>query len=315
MSEWYYARGGQQNGPVTFEQLLELAGNGGLDATKDQVWTAAMKDWAPAGQVPGLFTTAPGTLTPAAPAASGALPEITPGSEPLDVAACVKRGFELTKRQFGIILLVGLAYFGVSFGVSIILGLLDAALGLGHSSYNATYFSYQHSGSPLNMLVSQVLSSFLALGAARIGLNLVSGKEVTVAMLFGEGRKLLRALGATIMFVPAMMVGMLLLVVPGVYIAMRYGQYMMAIVDRDMGIMEAFAYSSSLTTNNRMNLFLLGLLAVAIIFAGMLACGVGLIFALPVVWLAQMTAYRWMQYGNRAVLDHPGTQTPLLAGQ
>jgi len=61
MTEWYYARGGQQNGPVTFEQLLELAGNGGLDPVKDQVWTAAMKDWTPAGQVPGLFTAAPGT--------------------------------------------------------------------------------------------------------------------------------------------------------------------------------------------------------------------------------------------------------------
>ena len=74
MTEWYYARGGQQNGPVTFEQLLELAGNGGLDAVKDQVWTAAMKDWTPAGQVAGLFTTAPGAGATTALTSSEALP-------------------------------------------------------------------------------------------------------------------------------------------------------------------------------------------------------------------------------------------------
>ena len=51
---------------------------------------------------------------------------------------------------------------------------------------------------------------------------------------------------------------------------MRFGQYLIAIVDRDLGIMDSFNYSSSLTTNNRMNLFLLALLAVVIVLAGAL---------------------------------------------
>ena len=163
-------------------------------------------------------------------------------------------------------------------------------------------------------MITQVFSIFIGLGLARIGLNLVSGKEVSVGMLFGEGDKLLRALGATILFGLMMFCGLLLLIVPGVYIALRYGQYMVAIVDRDMGIMESLSYSSSLTTNNRLNLLLLYLLAMAIVIAGMLACGVGLIFAGPVVWLMYLVAYRWMQYGHRATLDQPGTKTPLLAG-
>jgi len=78
--------------------------------------------------------------------------------------------------------------------------------------------------------------------------------------------------------------------------------------------MDAFNYSSSITTNNRGNLFLFGLLAIAIIFAGILACFIGLIFATPVVWLSALVAYRWMQYGHRAAMDHPGTTTPQLAG-
>ena len=48
--------------------------------------------------------------------------------------------------------------------------------------------------------------------------------------------------------------------------------------------------------------------------AGALALLVGLIFAYPVVWLSWMVAFRWMQYGRRAIEDHPGTTTPLLSG-
>ena len=58
MIEWYYARGGQQNGPVSFEQLVEVARSGGLNPTADLVWSQDMKDWTPAGQVPGIFAQA-----------------------------------------------------------------------------------------------------------------------------------------------------------------------------------------------------------------------------------------------------------------
>jgi len=157
-----------------------------------------------------------------------------------------------------------------------------------------------------------VLSIFLQLGLVRIGLNLVSGKEVSVGMLFGQGAKLLRAIGASILFGIAVLIGILLLIVPGIYIALRYGHFMTAIVDRDLGIMEAFEYSSSITTNNRMNLFLLALLCIGVTLIGLLLCFVGLIFAAPVVWLTGLVAYRWMQYGRSATLDQPGTQNPML---
>lgn len=238
------------------------------------------------------------------------------------MGACVTRGFNLTTRHFGFILLVGLVYFAITMVASMILAGIDFALGIGQFSHTGLQThgaamvraNYQGTASPFNLIVSQVLSSFLSLGVTRIGLNLVSGKAAEVGMMFGEGRKLLRALGATILFGVAFFVGLLLLIVPGVYIALRYGQYLMAIVDRDLGIMEAFHYSSSITTNNRGNILLLGLLSFAIAMAGMIACFVGLIFAIPVVWLTSIVAYRWMQYGPRAAMDHPGTITPQLAG-
>ena len=147
MTEWYYAKDGQQNGPVTFDDLKHLAASGGLNAEKDMVWKSSMPDWLPSGEIQGLFIPSAAPDAPAAdpsnpyaapqsdvsgPVSSGGgLAEIIPGSEPIDAVACVKRGFELTKRHFGILVLVGLTYIGVSIGAGLILGVVDSALGLG----------------------------------------------------------------------------------------------------------------------------------------------------------------------------------------
>ena len=186
MTEWYYAQGGKQSGPVSFEQLADLARSGGLDPLKDLVWTPAMKDWRPAGQVPDLFRPpASPPMPPADPAnpyaapdsswtevaqitAGEALEEIVPGSEPIDVGGCVKRGFDLTCRHFGMILLIGIVYIAVTTGAGILLGLMDSALGLKdafpmayHSNQDAFKLNFQvgyssnQSGSYLNLLRSE----------------------------------------------------------------------------------------------------------------------------------------------------------------
>ena len=236
--------------------------------------------------------------------------EIVPGSDPIDVGACVKRGFELTKRHFGTIFLVGLTYFGVSIGASMIIGMIVPAVGAGANQASSESLT---AVAVVSQILLQVLSIYLSLGLVRIGLNLVSGKEVSVGQLFGEGSKLLPAIGASIILGFMVVIGFILLIVPGFYLLLRYGQFMNGMVDRNLGVIDSLKYSSSITTNNRLNLFLLMILAIGIVIAGALALLVGLIFAYPVVWLSWVVAYRWMQYGGRAVEDHPGTTTPLLS--
>lgn len=333
MTEWFYARNGQQNGPVTFEQLVELASRGGLDAVNDQVWNSSMQNWTTAGQVPGIFSSpaipeipAFNPSNPYAAPQSGwndavpnnlGLTEISYGSEIIDPMVCITRGYEIFRRQFGNILLVGLVYIACAIGMSFVFGMAEVMVTL-MASPNTGPTTEQSTVAIVVTVISRVLqqliSIFLQLGMIRIGLNLVSDKEVSIGMLFGEGTKLLRAVGASILFGIAMVIGLLLLIVPGVYIAMRYGQFMNAIVDRDLGIIEAFSYSESITTNNRMNLFLLALLSFLFVLVGLIPCGLGLIIAGPVVWLAGLLAYRWMQYGPNATKDHPGTQIPMLKG-
>lgn len=356
MTEWYFARAGAQHGPMPFEQLQQVAADGGLDPANDLVWNETMTGWTPAAQVPGLFaaaSTADATDPPAqspesasaesapptapsnpylppqsrwiepAPVVAGpALYDIVPGSDPIDPGACVSRGFELTKRYYVTILLVGLVYFGCYFGVSIAMGVIQMVITLALGQTGTTQAGelagnahYVVMGSSFVMqFIAQVFYFFLQLGLIRVGLNLVSGKPVEIGQLFGEGPKLLKAILATILYSIALMVGLLLLIVPGIYIALRYGQYLKGIVDRDLGIMESFEYSSSITTNNRGNLFVLWLLIFLLGLLGLITCGLGFLFIGPMVWLVMLVAYRWMQYGRDAVADHPGTTEPMLSG-
>jgi len=294
MNEWFYTRDGVQLGPVDFETLRGMATNGKLDAEKDLVWSNGMKDWIAAGKVAGLFDQAPPPLPLVAP---GSEPE--PGSiETLDVGACVKRAFELTKKNFGQLVLAMITVIAVFFVAALVLGVIDAAMG-----WKPPIESAQNQGSFFNQLAMQVVSIFISLGATRFGLNLVSGSAVGVAQIFGEGDKLLRGIGVSILLGLMIVVGLLCLIVPGIWLALKYGQAMTALVDRNCGVIEAFKYSSKITNGNKAKLMLLGLAAMGIMLAGLIAFVVGIVFAYPVAGLAWMIGYRWMQLGRRAVVD------------
>ncbi|MGH8050954.1 MAG: DUF4339 domain-containing protein, partial [Arenimonas sp.] len=144
MTEWFYARDGRQSGPVTFAQLLELAGNGGL-AGNDLVWNASMENWTPAGRVAGIFDIhTPPEIPEAGPtnasnpyaapqsnwndsAASSvlALAEIVHGSTQIDPMECIRRGYEIFRREFANVLLVGLVYFACVIGMSFVFGMIE----------------------------------------------------------------------------------------------------------------------------------------------------------------------------------------------
>jgi len=83
-NDWYYAREGEQAGPVSATELKRLASSGRLHP-EDLIWQEGMKEWTPARQVKGLFeaSVSSAALPPAAPpvaAVSAAATATGPGS-------------------------------------------------------------------------------------------------------------------------------------------------------------------------------------------------------------------------------------------
>jgi hypothetical protein len=245
--------------------------------------------------------------SPAAPAPVGE--EIAPGSEPIDVGQIVRRSWQLTFRHYGFIFLVGVVYVGLAMAFTAIFSVLDASLGLqfetGPEGTPDGALAMGSNTGPFEIVGMQIISIWLGLGLTRIGLNLVSGAPVSVGQLFGQTGKFLKALVASILYFLMVGLGTAALIVPGIYLGLRFSQFFNAIADRDLGIFEAFRYSSALTTKNKWNLVALFFAIIFVFIGGLLALCVGLFIAYPMIWLMTILAYRWMQYGQRAVEDTP----------
>jgi hypothetical protein len=57
--EWYYARGNQQQGPVSLQAVQEMVRSGQIQPN-DLVWRDGMANWQAASQVPDVYAGAPG---------------------------------------------------------------------------------------------------------------------------------------------------------------------------------------------------------------------------------------------------------------
>jgi hypothetical protein len=70
-TQWYFARGGQQQGPVSLDALRQMLASSQISSA-DLVWSEGMADWQPAGQVQAL------RLPPAAPMVAAVPPPVQP---------------------------------------------------------------------------------------------------------------------------------------------------------------------------------------------------------------------------------------------
>jgi uncharacterized membrane protein len=141
-------------------------------------------------------------------------------------------------------------------------------------------------------LIFTIIGIFVSIGIVKIILNLVDKKPLAYDELWKNSRYFWRYLGASILYGLIVAVGFILLIIPGVYLAIRYQFVTYLIIDKNMGIKEAFTKSSEMTKGIKWNLFVFDVLLLGIIILGAIALFVGLFAAIPVTWIAMVLMYR-----------------------
>ena len=204
---------------------------------------------------------------------------------PLDIGFCIKQAWNYTKKNLGNLFIRGLVYLVLS-------ALVSSAL--------TEVATIVDGGGLLPLvanLIEQVFSLFLGMGALRDGHLLSTGEEPAVSELFSQGSKLLSAIGASILFLIAFLLGLILLIIHRVYVSIRLGFFQQAIVEKDLGAIDSLKYSWELTEGNAMPLLGLFPLGIVITIAGALALLVGLVWAIPTAWLSLIIAFRYLHGG------------------
>jgi uncharacterized membrane protein len=144
-------------------------------------------------------------------------------------------------------------------------------------------------------VISWILDLLISMGVIRITLKFCDQEQATYRDLFSAYRLLLNYLVGSIVYGIMVAIGFVFLIVPGIYLAVKYQFYDYLIIDKGMGPIEAIKRSGVLTEGVKQNLVLFWLALVGINILGMIALGVGLIATVPVSWLANAYVYRRLQ--------------------
>ena len=141
-------------------------------------------------------------------------------------------------------------------------------------------------------IIFGVIIAYLELGIIKMAINHIRGEAIDFKDLYSVSLKtFLNYIVAYIITVFFIIIGLILLIIPGIHLALRFMFAQYLIVDKDMSFDVAIKESMRMTKGNTINLFLLVLTFGLIAIAGIICLFVGLIVACPVIWLAGAYIY------------------------
>lgn len=173
----------------------------------------------------------------------------------LDIGELFNRSWEVMKDNLGTI--IGIA--AVQIGINVVFAVINqfigvAAQGLIENEAIEAAIALQVV-SFIVQIVGSVVSLWIGLGAIRAFVNMCSGRMATVGMLFGEGPKLIPAIGVGLVTGIATALGVFLLIVPGIIVGIGLQFALYELVDKEADIGSALTTSWNMAWPNQWFLF------------------------------------------------------------
>ena len=141
-------------------------------------------------------------------------------------------------------------------------------------------------------IASYVLGIVVSIGLIKIPLRFCDNEKARFADLFSHYHMFFKYLFGSILYVLIVFGGIILLIIPGIIWAIRFGCFGYLIVDKELGPVEALKKSFAITKGATWDLFIFGLLLVGINLLGVLSLLVGLFVTIPITMVATAYVYR-----------------------
>lgn len=207
-----------------------------------------------------------------------------------DIGDVLSKGWDDFKNNAGTLIAVTVIVFLVSFGTSVVFQVITRGVADSEGMVIGV--------SVMSVVVNIAVNTLLQLGTIGIFLKVVRGQEASIGDLFAHFDKIVPGFIASLLISIGVAVGMILLIVPGIIVAIMTAFSLWFIADRHLGAVEAIKASAEATKGQRMNLFLFGLAAIGISLLGILACCVGLLVTVPVLGCAGARIYLALTEGR-----------------
>lgn len=158
-------------------------------------------------------------------------------------------------------------------------------------------------------ILSQLVQTFFAFVWVRLALTVHDGQAVRARELFPDAGRFLNYLAVSILYGLLVSAGLVLLLIPGIYLAVRYGLATFLVADARTDVLGAFRESAELTRGARWHLLAFGLVLLVLNAVGAIMFAVGLLLTVPISVFAAALVYR------RFVAARAGQEPYLLSPQ
>lgn len=150
-------------------------------------------------------------------------------------------------------------------------------------------------GSILNLFIGGAMSA----GMSYFFLNLIRKKEIKIEDLFAGFKNYLPTLVAFILLSFAVGLGLLLLIIPGIVVALGLSQTFFILADNPkMDGLAALKKSWEIMDGHKADYFVLVLLFILMVIGGLIALIVGVFFVLPIIYAASAHFYEQVKTAN-----------------
>ena len=144
-----------------------------------------------------------------------------------------------------------------------------------------------------SLLTIPLLYPVLA-GIVLLGIHRAVGADIHATSVFSHYGKIIPLTILTIVSGFLIMLGMMLLIIPGIYLAVGYMMAMALVIDRDMGVWEALESSRKAISKHWFKVFFLYFLLWLLIMVSAVPVLLGLIWTLPLASILHGVLYKHM---------------------
>ena len=183
----------------------------------------------------------------------------------IDIGAAVKRGWELVMANINVLVVATVLTWAINAGLSFIPVI-------------------RYGG-------GVIIGSVLHAGLMMMFISRIRGERVELGDLFAGFNFAVPLIIAGLLMTALTVVGFLLCILPGIYLAVSYIFVLPLIIDKKLDFWPAMEVSRQVVHKHWWAMFLFAIVLVLIICLGALLCGVGLIIAAPVAIAAVSYVY------------------------
>lgn len=229
------------------------------------------------------------------------VPQVVPAE------AIFNYAWEIWKANLGILIGITLTILAVNYAVAIPAQILQMVFQQNNQQEAVVGTAI------FSQLLNNLIQIYLGIGQVQINLKLARRLPVNFSELFGGLPLFWPVFASAIVAGIALFFGFALCIVPGVLLLLSYWPFYYLIVDRQVPVMESFQQAAKITPGNWGNAFVLWLMSIGISLLGCAACGIGLIFAMPLVSMMFAVAYLMMsgQLSPYPLQPQPTTYAPI----